>query len=359
MEANNTRKTVAEAEGLKPWPDGGLENVDACPVCSSSSRTVLYQDLVDKIFFVAPGRWNLWSCNGCRSAYLDPRPNEKTIGLAYSSYYTHSTIDSDAVPSTLVGRLRRSLANGYLNDRFGVSREPSLLAGKWVARGLPNLRANLDYRYRNMPRCNSGGKLLDVGFGDGSFLRQAEAAGWAAYGIDTDPVACENATKAGLKVECAPLSEFVGRDGDFDYVTMAHVIEHVHDPRTTLEYLFDLIAPGGQLWIDTPNISSAGHKCFAENWHGLDAPRHLVLFNWASISQLLTEVGFRSIKKLPYVSLAPHFHMRSRAIRSGRDPYSSEIIPMSAADHREVAVMDKEARRDYRMRETINLVALK
>ena len=358
MEAKNSTNPRTDVEDLGSWPEGGLDSVGSCPVCASKSRKLLYSSLVDDVFFVAPGKWSLWSCCNCGSAYLDPRPNEETIGLAYSSYYTHSAVDSDSVPSSIVGRLRRSLANGYLNDRFGLSRTPSLLLGKWVALLLPSLRANLDYRYRNMPRRVSRGRVLDVGFGDGSFLQRAEEAGWEAIGLDPDPVACANAKEAGLNVECAPLSEFATRAGRFGYVTMAHVVEHVHDPRETLKLLFELVEPGGQLWIDTPNIGSAGHKCFAENWHGLDAPRHLVIFNWDSITQLLREVGFKSVSKLPYVSMAAHIHMCSRAARKGKDPYAG-VIPMTDEDRQEVAQMDRAARKDFRMRETITVVATK
>jgi hypothetical protein len=66
------------------WPESGLEYLNHCPLCQSPTRTILHDDLQDKVFFCAPGIWKMWRCDNCHSGYLDPRPNKKTIGLAYS-----------------------------------------------------------------------------------------------------------------------------------------------------------------------------------------------------------------------------------------------------------------------------------
>src|SRR5260221_3119952 len=57
--------------------------------------TTLFRSLTDRTFRCAPGRWTLYGCAGCHSAYLDPRPTPQSIGLAYRRYYTASGADRD------------------------------------------------------------------------------------------------------------------------------------------------------------------------------------------------------------------------------------------------------------------------
>ena len=103
------------------WPAHGLEYVNCCPVCCSTERKLLYEGLTDRVFFCAPGEWTLYRCQQCGSAYLDPRPTLDTIGLAYSKYFTHNCDDRGNIQNlSWFRRIRRILANGYLNYRFGT-----------------------------------------------------------------------------------------------------------------------------------------------------------------------------------------------------------------------------------------------
>src|SRR2546429_396623 len=113
--------TEASKPWCREWPAEGLEAVPLCPVCGCQERNVLLNDLVDNVFHVAPGKWTLKRCLGCHSAYLDPRPTVETIGAAYEIYYTHWTAASSDQQSGLVQRIRRSVANGYRNYRFGTT----------------------------------------------------------------------------------------------------------------------------------------------------------------------------------------------------------------------------------------------
>ena len=71
------------------WPPEDMENLGQCPICKSTDRFMLYDQLIDKIFFSAPGIWKMWRCENCGVGYLDPRPTVESIGRAYTNYYTH------------------------------------------------------------------------------------------------------------------------------------------------------------------------------------------------------------------------------------------------------------------------------
>lgn len=309
------------------WRRDGLEFIGVCPVCNGNTRERLHAGLVDNTFYCAPGDWTLYTCNRCGSAYLDPRPSPKTINLAYISYYTHQVAKAPVPPGSLswAGRLKRTITNGYRNKRFGTRFEPANPIGAFLVRLLPAKRAAIDDSFRRLPRAWDGAALLDVGFGNPAFLINAQAAGWQVSGVDPDPKAVEIARAYGIDALEGGTEALKGQADVFDIVTMNHVVEHVHDPRTVLAETYRLLKPGGELWLETPNIRSAGHQRYGRSWRGLEPPRHLVLFNWKSLEDLLREVGFRliirNVKRGIYASLAA----KSEAISRGEDPYAAAI----------------------------------
>jgi 2-polyprenyl-3-methyl-5-hydroxy-6-metoxy-1,4-benzoquinol methylase len=314
---------------LEPWCTEGLESVEQCPVCGELERKILHTDLVDNVFRVSTGKWCLWKCTKCQSAYLDPRPTRETIHLAYASYYTHKPVNSkdDYAKLSPLRKLRRSLVNGYTNWRYGTNAVPSMRLGVLVAFFLPNLKRILDREYRHLPRIpNGGGTLLDVGCGDGSFLSLARTCGWDVTGLEPDPKAVKNARSHGLTVYEGGIEYFSGETEIFDVITLNHVIEHVGEPSAVLKACHTLLKPSGQLWLETPNIESSGHAFFQKNWRGLEVPRHLVLFNRSSLSQAIINAGFMAPQNCNRPSPSAGMFQASFAIANGQSPYEAMAI---------------------------------
>lgn len=283
-----------------PWPSDGLETVCNCPVCGNERRDLLYENLVDNVFRVAPGTWQLWKCARCGSAYLDPRPTPDSIHLAYGSYYTHrepGSQDDYEILSPL-RKLRRHFVNGYTNWRYSTQFQPANVFGVAAAFAVPTLRRVIDRHYRHLPRRpETGGCILDVGSGDGYFLRLAHSCGWDVMGVDPDPKA--SSLSQGFPV-CRGGVDCLDAESElFDVVTLNHVIEHVPDPVTVLNRCHALLKPGGQIWLETPNIDGFGHERYGRNWRGLEPPRHLVIFNESSIETALRQVGFTKFAHRP------------------------------------------------------------
>lgn len=282
-----------------PWPSSDLETISACPICGDAGRSVLFEGLTDRVFAVAGGEWNLYKCAKCGSAYLDPRPTPSSIGRAYGSYFTHVAEDHPIVRRK--GILRSALhdlVNGYQNVRYGTKKPSAAPLGRWLLPLLPPLRAAADAECRHMPKApDSGGRLLDVGCGNGGFLLLARQAGWQVEGLDFDAAAVRTAQSRGLDVHHGNVELLVDRDGFYDFITLSHVIEHVHQPLKMLQHLHGLLRPGGVLWLETPNIASLGAEQFANNWRALEPPRHLALFNSSSLRESLHLAGFRSLKQ--------------------------------------------------------------
>lgn len=340
--------------GKEEWPANGLETVGACPVCGCAEREVLYRDLQDRVFFCAPGKWTLHKCHDCGSAYLDPRPTPETIGFAYRRYLTHSSTEIAHPFSNFRGWIRRALANGYRNHRFGTKEQPASKLGIFVAFLFPSLRAVADTGMRSLPRLPAtGGRVLDVGCGNGDFLARAKSAGWEVSGVDPDPEALNIARVRNLDVRLGGIETVGCVSEQFDVITLSHVLEHVHDPVALLRRCYQLLKPGGWVWLETPNLAGRGHDRYGIHWLPLDTPRHLVLFNPRSLRDLLADVGFERITHEPYRPLCPDSFAFSEAIAQGRDP--ARARKLSSIFRRSVWIAEGDARRDPGAREFLTI----
>jgi SAM-dependent methyltransferase len=285
--------------------------------------------LVDDTFFCASGSWTMMRCKGCQATYLDPRPSESAIHLAYKTYYTHAR---QAAPQGLRATLGRALDNTHRNLIFGTAFRPSL--------PLPNLLGHLmrhrvgrrvQQSDRGLARLSQRGAVLDVGCGNGAFLSFVRALGWHPFGVEADLSAANVATEAGINVLARTLTELDGKyDNFFDAITLSHVIEHLHQPNQDILRCFSLLKPGGYLWIETPNIDSYGFKLFGRYWRGLEAPRHLVLFNEGSLGALLRRAGFNAVQRLQIHDPAPNLFRRSTMMRAGFAP-EADVRKLSLA----------------------------
>lgn len=278
-----------------------LEYLDKCPICKCEKLLQLYPKIEDKIFF-APGVWGVFQCHSCFSGILNPRPTALTIKNAYIEYYTHASTQVEDNATPLKNKFLKKFADSYREYKFGdnvklLSRLISVLA--FFA---PMQRLRIEAGMRNLPSHSFGKRLLDIGCGGGDFLLLAKKAGWDVTGVDTDPKAVTVAQKKGIKVFLGGIEVLHNdlHDEEFDYITLSHVIEHVHDPISLLKNCYRLLKKGGGIWIETPNINSLGCKYYGSNWRGLEVPRHLVLFNRASLESVLKISGFTSIIDQPY-----------------------------------------------------------
>ncbi|GAB2535353.1 class I SAM-dependent methyltransferase [Rhodanobacter koreensis] len=335
----------------EPWPAEDLEPAPNCPVCATAERELLYAGLTDRVFGLAPGKWTLYRCVHCRSAWLDPRPSKASIGRAYEDYVTHVADDDVSVlPTSPLIRRLHAWINDYKNARYGLKRTPAARGGRWLVALVPSMRAKADAQCRHLPRRPENGRqLLDVGFGNGGFLKLAGEMGWSAQGIDFDPKAVAVARVQGLDVRCASVDDLLQENARYDVITISHVIEHVYDPIQLLGTLYRLLKPGGYLWLETPNLESAGARRFGPDWMALDPPRHLMLFTPRSLRMSLEKAGFKNILQRWHGLIPLTIYPASEAIVRGdlADEAAIKGVPQVSAMLAELSAMLRPARREF------------
>jgi SAM-dependent methyltransferase len=218
-----------------------------CPACGRSKLSV-------ESFASRPIRFG--RCEACGLRWLlDPPTGSELAGLYASGFY-----------------------------------EPAPARGGALVRELHRL--NNAIRLRELKSMETG-RLLDVGCGKGRFLAAAKAAGWEVLGVEFAPASAEAARAAyGVEVIAGDFLE-LDLPGDFDAVTMWHVLEHLPDPSTAVARAAGLLRPGGRIVISVPNIESLQARFGGERWFHLDLPRHLFHFSPRSLSALVARAGLR------------------------------------------------------------------
>lgn len=214
------------------------------------------------------GDYELRRCLDCEFVFVNPRPADAVLSGLYDEGFYFST-----------GWPFRRLAEWIL---FEIQRT----------------------RQRRVERFVPGGCLLDIGSGDGRFVRHMAAAGWDATGLDFSPAAHSIASSGlnGGRFLQGSLFDHEFAPGSLDVVTLWQVLEHVSEPREFLERCHHLMRPGGFFVAAVPNIEGLSAKLTGERWWGLDVPRHLAHYSPRTLGRALEQAGFRVVR-LNHLSL--------------------------------------------------------
>jgi sporadic carbohydrate cluster protein (TIGR04323 family) len=130
------------------------------------------------------------------------------------------------------------------------------------------------------------GRLLDVGCGNGAFLRAyaVQFPNWELVGAD-------HSTAGEKAVRAIPgVTDFVAGGpaevhGHFDLISLVHVLEHVPDPISFLREVDARLRPGGVVLISAPD--------FTANPFDLVVADHVSHYSFATLSELVERGGFR------------------------------------------------------------------
>lgn len=235
-------------------------DVTCCLSCGGALDT-LHDDIRDFEYGV---RWSsrLVICRQCGLVTHSPRITIDEIPTLYPSTYHAYTGGSEG--AGLYWKLRRAWAGFSL-------------------RGL-------------LPLLPQHGSFLEVGCGNGSFLRNLSRArpDLDLHGIDivdTEITGIPNFTFHEGMLETAELPAHA-----FDVVYFNNLIEHVPDPLRFLEKCKQLLRPGGFIYGNTPDHLSLDRFVFGRYWAGYHYPRHTFVFDHDNMVAILRKCGYEQIR---------------------------------------------------------------
>jgi SAM-dependent methyltransferase len=242
------------------------EFVPRCAVCGNNTYTSFAHGF-DYEIKTCRNPWTFVKCAECSHVWLNPRPAVSALPIIYPATYYAYTYDTEVNPIA-----RRAKA---MLDRSKLRRIVS--------------RVERPVR-----------SFLDIGCGDGRFLKTMEAQGLdkrQIYGLELDSGIVEKLRKQGYQAFCERVESCAGvPENSIDLVTMFHVIEHVDSPQLVIRQIARWLKSGGVLALETPNLDSLDARLFRDNyWGGYHIPRHWHLFSPETLARLLSDNGLTPI----------------------------------------------------------------
>lgn len=234
--------------------------IQTCVVCGASLHRMLFP--VTDIF---GNTRNVHACEHCGAWFLVPYPTKEDLAAAYSDDYY-----------------------GASETKFRWGAIETVL--NFFRKG----RARLIFRYTR-----GKGEVLDVGCGNGMVLHQLSGMGaYHLHGTEMPGNSAERAVQhPEINLHIGTLLKAPFTDGQFDAITLFHVLEHLPEPLQYLDRANALLKPGGVLMISFPNLRSWQARIFGPHWLHLDPPRHLFLPDYKYLITLLRQKGFTCVRR--------------------------------------------------------------
>ena len=253
-----------------PPADVATETGGACPLCGRHGAH--YAKAADIEYFSTDETFEYHLCAACDLLYIDPVPSDRLDRIYPANYYSFA----EETRKGVVSRVK-----------------------EWL-----DMRA-----FRTLLTTIPGDelKVLDVGGGTGwlaGLLRDMDPRVTVTQIVDIDAGAQARAERAGHRFFCGRIEDFRS-DDRYDAILMLNLIEHVADPVGILRKVGELLAPGGRIYIKTPNFRALDAMLFRHhNWGGYHCPRHFVLFSRPGLAAAAARAGL-AVDQFAYTQGAP------------------------------------------------------
>ncbi len=160
-------------------------------------------------------------------------------------------------------------------------------------------------RLKTVKKFCKSDKLLDVGTGDGHFLKVAKTANFNIWGTEISPAAVRAAKNLyGLDIHLTEIENANFEENSFDVITIWHVIEHVKNPLELLKKVYNLSKPGAVVFVATPNldkyVSRIIYRLKSNKPYPFYSPKgeqHLFHFTEYTLEGIIKKAGFTIIYK--------------------------------------------------------------
>ena len=231
----------------------------SCPACTEPLSTPRFEKM--GLSYV--------TCTSCSTTYTSPRPKPEHLREYYETSENYKYWATEIFPASEPARRARIFRPRVerileLCDRFDV--EPDV--------------------------------LVEVGPGFGTFCEEVLSTQRFSrvLAVEPTPDLAEACRRRGIEVIERPVEEVdVSALPAVSVVASFETIEHLYEPESFVRACFSLLSPGGLLVLTCPNGQGFEVEELGVHADTVDA-EHLNYFNPASLSALVSRVGFEPLE---------------------------------------------------------------
>jgi predicted SAM-dependent methyltransferase len=166
----------------------------------------------------------IFKCRNCKIRFLNPLYTDKWLIDSYAGYREHHPDKMDE--NLLLGRA--------IKHEYNISKVEE---------------------YINV------GRFFSVGSGNGVEIMVAKKRGWIAEGYEIN----EEWAKKLSEIHSADIysGDFTGlavKSNNYECLYINHVLEHLKEPHNYIKKMYDMLRPGGILYIGIPNINGVANR---------------------------------------------------------------------------------------------------
>lgn len=242
-----------------------------CRICCNETDNHIFD--VREMMFGSRELFRYYQCSHCQCLQIECIPNN------ISNYYPNNyySYDDSKIHLSLLKKFLIRARNSYvvLGKNF---------FGKLLHTKFPGSK----FDFLKSLKITKDTSIIDVGCGAGSLLYSLREIGMENI-LGVDPynekdIEYEN----GLVIQKKQISDI---DGKWDMVMFHDSFEHMPDPLAVLQYVSELLKPGGHCIIRIPTVTSYAWEHYGVNWVQIDAPRHFFLHSVKSMKILADQSG--------------------------------------------------------------------
>ena len=155
-------------------------------------------------------------------------------------------------------------------------------------------RRDDERRIRELASLYQEKHVLEFGCGNGAFMKGIQNSCKSVTGVELEKNAIEYLNREGILT----VNSLEKLHSKYEIIFLFHVLEHLTNPIDQLVELGKYLAPGGGIYIETPNANDAlavKYECEAFRnftyWS-----EHVMLYNEISLKRLLNMSGFKEEK---------------------------------------------------------------
>ncbi|HUI90545.1 MAG TPA: class I SAM-dependent methyltransferase [Anaerolineales bacterium] len=229
-----------------------------CCVCGGSQKSNLFRQQFTRLSDggLMDG-YDVVMCNNCGFVFADNIPDQKD----FDEYY-------------------RNMSKYEHQDRLG---RPTEFESRQFQELAQVIRSHIE---------NQDARILEIGCANGGLLNAIREMGYQnVLGIDPSPACARNAELLyHIPVSTCALSNLRTDIGQFDFIILVAVLEHIRDLDSALTKLSSMLSPTSKLYVEVPDASN-----FASS---PDAPfqefsmEHINFFTSQSLTNLMGVHGF-------------------------------------------------------------------